>query len=92
MDFVIYGREQFSAIEVKHSAAVRRSDLRPLHSFHADYPEAQRLLLYLGDEALYLDGVLCLPCERFLRALDPRHGSLSSLITSRTVRAAEGAG
>ena len=70
VDFVIYGPEQFSAIEVKHSATVRRSDLRALRSFHADYPEAQRLLLYLGDEELCQDGVLCLPCERFLQQLD----------------------
>ena len=72
VDFVVYGPEQFVAIEVKHAAAVRRSDLRPLHSFHADYPEAQRLLLYLGDETLSRDGVLCLPCDQFLRALHPR--------------------
>ena len=70
VDFVIYGPAQFSAIKVKHSATVRRSDLRALRSFHADYPEAQRLLLYLGDEELYQDGVLCLPCERFLQQLD----------------------
>ena len=74
MDFIVYGRGLFSAIEVKHRVTVRRSDRRPLRSFHADYREAQRLLLYLGDEALYLDGVLCLSCGRFLRALDPRHG------------------
>lgn len=85
MDFVVYGPEQFCAIEVKRAAAARRSDLRPLRSFHADYPEAKRLLLYLGDETLDLDGVLCLPCERFLRALDPRRGTLSSLMPSRGV-------
>ena len=72
VDFVIYGPAQFSAIEVKHSATVRHSDLRGLRSFHADYPEAQCLLLYLGDEELYLDGVRCLPCDRFLRRLHPQ--------------------
>ena len=71
VDFVIYGPDRFSAIEVKHSATVRRSDLRALRSFHDDYPEAQRLLLYLGDEDLFLDGVLCLPCAHFLRRLHP---------------------
>ena len=75
VDLVIYGPNQFTAIEVKHSATVRRSDLRALRSFHADYtpPEARRLLLYLGDERLYVDGIVCLPCERFLRALHPWH-------------------
>ena len=70
---MVYGRGQFTAIEVKHSATVRRADLRALRSFHDDYPEAERLLLYLGDEQLYVDGVRCLPCEQFLRALHPRH-------------------
>ena len=72
VDFVIYGPAQFTAIKVKHSATVRGSDLRSLRSFHADYPEAQRLLLYLGEEELSIDGVLCLPCGRFLRRLHPR--------------------
>ena len=72
VDFIIYGQDWFIAIEVKHSATVRRSDLRALRSFHDDYPEAQRLLLYLGDEQLHIDGVHCMPCERFLRALHPR--------------------
>ena len=71
VDFIIYGQDWFIAIEVKHSATVRRSDLRALRSFHDDYPEAQRLLLYLGDEQLHIDGVHCMPCERFLRALHP---------------------
>ena len=72
VDFVLYGPGQFTAIEVKHSATVRSSDLRSLRSFHDDYPEADRLLLYLGDEELSIDGVLCLPCDRFLRRLHPR--------------------
>ena len=71
VDFIVYGQDWFIAIEVKHSATVRRSDLRALRSFHDDYPEAQRLLLYLGDEQLHIDGVRCMPCERFLRALHP---------------------
>ena len=51
---------------------MRSSDLRSLRSFHDDYPEADRLLLYLGDDELSIDGVLCLPCDRFLRRLHPR--------------------
>ena len=72
VDFILYGPAQFAAIEVKHSATVRSSDLRSLRSFHADYPEADRLLLHLGEEELSIDGVLCLPCDRFLRRLHPR--------------------
>ena len=74
VDFVIYGPDQFTAIEVKHGGAVRGADLRGLRSFHADYPEAQRLLLYLGEEELLIDGVRCLPCDRFLRRLHPARG------------------
>ena len=41
---------------------IELSDLRSLRSFHADYLEEQRLLLYFGEE----DGVLCLSRDRFL--------------------------
>ena len=73
VDFIVYGRGQFSAIEVTHSAAVRRSDTRALRSFHDDYREAPRYLLYLGDEESDPDGILCVPCNRFLRVLRPGH-------------------
>jgi predicted AAA+ superfamily ATPase len=71
VDFIVYGRDSFCAIEVKHTASVRPVDLRGLRAFKEDYPEASLRLLYRGRETLDLDGIRCLPCEEFLRALVP---------------------
>ena len=43
-----------------------------LLSFQEDYPQATVVMLYCGKERLRIKGVLCLPCEEFLAALDPR--------------------
>jgi len=71
VDFVIYGQDAFTAIEVKHAGDVRPADLRGLRAFAEDYPEADLRLLYRGTEALEIDGIRCLPCEGFLRELRP---------------------
>jgi predicted AAA+ superfamily ATPase len=71
VDFILYGRDCFHAIEVKHTASLRPADLRGLRAFKEDYPEASLYLLYRGRETLDLDGIRCLPCEDFLRALVP---------------------
>ncbi|MBK9441444.1 MAG: hypothetical protein IPN53_09070 [Comamonadaceae bacterium] len=47
------------------------TDLRALKAFQVDYPEAQVCLLYMGLEAIKINGVLCLPCDTFLRNLNP---------------------
>jgi len=72
VDFVVYGSEHFFALEVKGSASVYRKDVRPLKSFLEDYPAARAALLHGGRERLRIDGILCLPCEEFLRELVPR--------------------
>jgi len=74
VDFVVYGPEEFSAIEVKHSAVVRPRDLRPLKSFGKDYPEAKLRLVYRGEERREIDGILCLPCEDYLKGIHPGTG------------------
>lgn len=71
IDFVVYGDLGFMAIEVQNSQVVRSNDLRPLRTFIEDYPEAKPLLLYRGSEELMIDGIRCLPVERFLRDLTP---------------------
>ncbi|MBN1550280.1 ATP-binding protein [bacterium] len=74
VDFVLYGESIFTAIEVKNTGQVRQQDLKGLIAFKADYPECGRLLLlYRGMQHLYIDGVLCLPCDTFLRHLHPLH-------------------
>ncbi len=71
VDFVIYGPDSFYAIEVKNSTRVRPEDLRGLISLQADYPQASCLFLYRGREKLKQKGILCLPCEDFLKNINP---------------------
>lgn len=74
VDLVVYGGDVFCAVEVKHAKRVRRKDLRSLLSFREDYPEAQLRLVYRGTQTLEIDGIRCVPCERFLRELAPGGG------------------
>ena len=71
VDFIIYGAECFTAIEVKNSNRIRAGDLRGLKTFLKNYPEASALLLYRGNEKLKIDTILCVPCEEFLLQLLP---------------------
>ncbi len=71
VDFVLYGQETFTAIEVKNSTRVTGKMLKGLTTFKKDYPEAETVLLYRGEERLVKQGVLCLPCSRFLQDLVP---------------------
>lgn len=73
VDFVVYGPDVFYGIEVKHASRVYSTDLRGLKAFGDDYPEAELMLLYRGDEKLQVDGIRCLPCESFLKNLIPGH-------------------
>jgi predicted AAA+ superfamily ATPase len=74
IDFVIYGEEDFWAIEVKNSDRIRPQDLRPLRTFISDYPESRAILLYRGSERLRIDDIWCLPAEGFLSKLHPSGG------------------
>jgi predicted AAA+ superfamily ATPase len=71
VDFVVYGRDCFWALEVKSAAEARPADLRGLRSFRDDYPKARTALLYMGARSVTIDGIRCVPCERFLRSLVP---------------------
>jgi predicted AAA+ superfamily ATPase len=71
VDFVVYGEAGFWAIEVKNARRVDRADLRGLRAFREDYPECASLLLYRGEEALRIDGVMCRPVAEFLESLHP---------------------
>lgn len=76
VDFVVYGEDTFTAIEVKNAAQVYRSDVSGLRAFREDYPEAEAVLLYRGSERLLIHDILCVPCDEFLRRLHPK-GSLT---------------
>ena len=71
VDFVVYGGDEFWALEVKHSRRVRPADLRHLKRFREDYPQARPRLAYGGAERLEIDGILCLPAEELLREIVP---------------------
>jgi predicted AAA+ superfamily ATPase len=71
VDFIVYGQGTFAAIEVKNARRVASRDTRALREFAHDYPGVKACLLYRGRDRLMVDGVLCLPCEEFLLALDP---------------------
>jgi len=69
VDFVLYGKNIFWAIEVKNATAVHPVDLRGLKTFGEDYPQAERLLLYRGKERLLVDGIRVVPCGEYLLGL-----------------------
>ena len=71
VDFVLYGPDEFSAIEVKNASRIRPEDLRGLRAFGDEYPEARRLLLYRGEDRRVTDDILCLPVTDFLLNLHP---------------------
>jgi uncharacterized protein len=75
VDFVLYGPEVFWAIEVKNTAKIRAEDVSALKTFKQDYPQSKAFLLYRGHERRMIGDILCLPCEEFLLALDPRHST-----------------
>ncbi len=71
VDFVVYGENVFLAIEVKNTLKIRAPDLKPLKIFKKDYPEAKAIFLYRGADILNIDGIHCLPAEKFLLDLRP---------------------
>jgi len=71
VDFVVYGENEFLAIETKNATRISSADLSGLKAFGSEYPDAKKILLYRGTEQRMEGDVPCLPCERFLRALIP---------------------
>ncbi len=69
VDFIVYGKEVFWAIEVKNASRIRKGDLNSLRSFKQEYPQCKTFLLYRGKERILKEGVLCMPCEDFLMKL-----------------------
>jgi len=73
VDFIIHGENQLWAVEVKNNSKVFSGDLRGLIHFREDYPECMPILLYRGKERFIENGILCLPCDEFLRQITPNH-------------------
>lgn len=71
VDFILYGENNFHAVEVKNSSQIHPKSLRSLKTFLNDYPESSGTLLYRGTEKLVIDGITCWPVEDFLLQLEP---------------------
>ena len=67
--FIVYGNDGLWAVEVKNSKKIYSKDLKGLITFKEDYPTAQTFLLYRGNDRLLIKGILCLPCNDFLKGL-----------------------
>ncbi len=73
VDFVVYGPKGIWAIEVKNGRKIHPADTRSLRSFQEEFPRSKAFLLYRGEDRLMKDGILCLPCQVFLKSLRPDH-------------------
>ena len=78
VDFVVYSKTEFVAIEVKNTRSPREADLKSLVRFREDYPEAVALLLHRGTERTRERGIWCLPVDGFLRRLHPTRSLASA--------------
>jgi len=88
VDFVLYGKYGFYALEVKNTNRIRPEDLHGLTEFRKDYPKSQCIFLYRGKEKLLINNVRCIPVEMFLRALSPATEFAGLLGTKRMARSA----
>ncbi len=71
VDFILYGKTQLIAVEIKHSKTIHSKMLRGLKHFKEDYPMAKCFVLYLGEHALYLEnGITVLPFVMGLKKLE----------------------
>ncbi len=66
VDFILYGKDLFHAIEVKASNKIIPRDLVGLKSFLEDYPTANATLVYNGKYKVKHDNIMCIPVEEFL--------------------------
>jgi hypothetical protein len=67
-------RESLRQSRPKNEPGAARVATQRGKAFAEDYPQSQRYFIYRGEERLLIDGVLCLPCAEFLRALRPDIG------------------
>ena len=65
VDFVLYGKKGFHAIEVKRSSRLRDGDLDSLMTFVEDYPQAKAILLYTGTRKMNVRNISIIPIENF---------------------------
>jgi predicted AAA+ superfamily ATPase len=57
IDFILYGKTTFTAIEVKSSPRVRDDDFIALNEFHELYPKSKCILIYTGTRSYQHHGI-----------------------------------
>jgi uncharacterized protein len=67
VDFILYGGNTFTAIEVKNTRTLNPVDYNGLTSFGDDYPEARLILLYRGQLRMKHKKIDVIPAEDFLK-------------------------
>jgi len=68
VDFILYGKKGFYAIEVKHSSRIRPDDLISLTKFAEDYPEAKLMYIYGGREEKVERNIHFIPATIFFHS------------------------
>ena len=70
VNFIMYGGDIFTAIEVKNARTLNTVDYNGLRSFGDDYPESKLILLYRGSILMKHKNIIVMPVEMFLREPD----------------------
>lgn len=69
VDFILYGKKNVIAIEVKSSKTIHPSDLKSLQLFKEEYPIAKLFLFYCGKDAMHREDIEILPIAETLPKL-----------------------
>ena len=69
VDFILYGKRGFKAIEIKASQKLRKEDFKGLLEFKKDYPHSELLLIYAGTKNYTENDVQIINVEEFLKNL-----------------------
>ncbi len=73
VDFIIYGPRGFWAIEVKRSSNLGPDDVKAMHAFKEEYPEAECLFVTLGKHRESYRNFPIIPIEEFLLSISPEN-------------------
>ena len=69
VDFILYGKNGFKAIEVKCQERINQKAFKGLLEFKKDYPESELLFLYTGSKDYTYQDIEILNVEKFLKNL-----------------------
>ncbi|MDH4466824.1 MAG: DUF4143 domain-containing protein [Bacteriovoracaceae bacterium] len=69
VDFILYGKRGFFAIEVKSSNRLRDKDFESLELFMQDYPESKGMMIYGGEKSYWNKKIEVIPANFFFKNL-----------------------